>query len=227
MPGANRQYPQPRPLQSPVWDRLIPHGFPRRVPRDNLLYRQGEPAPCCYYVHSGRIKAVILRPDGTEKILEVLGPGSLLGEAAAFDGLPHYSTCIALDPAAVVAFPAAVLLERMQADAEVARHLMRVLARKQRVLARQVEDLTFRSTAARIARLLGRLLDDYGVPAAGGRLIALRLTHEQLAGITGTTRVSVTRALSRLRQQGVLAPAPAGWLVQDEARLRAAADAAP
>lgn len=226
MPTPYPGYPEPGSLRSPVWDRLMPYGHLRRVPRGAVLYRQGEPAPCCFYVHSGRVKAVILRPDGSEKILEVLGAGALLGEAAAFDGRPHYSTCAALDPSEVVAFPVTVLLERMQADADVALHLMQVLARKQRVLARQVEDLACRSVTARVAGLLIRMAEEYGTAAPGGRQIRLRLTHEQMAAITGATRVSVTRAMARLRQTGALVPVPGGWLIGDEGQLRRVAGAA-
>lgn len=212
----------PVPLQDPAWQRLLLYGRARRLAPGAILYRQGEAADCCYYVNAGRVKAVILRPDGTEKILEVMGPGALLGEAAAIDGQCHYSTCIALDPTEVYAFTVSALVERMQADAAVARHLLRVMARKQRVLARQVEDMAFLSTTARVARLLSRLAEDYGVSTAAGPCIVLQLTHEQIASMVGASRVGVTRALTRLRQQGAIAPAAEGWLRCDPARLAAA-----
>ena len=35
-------------------------------------------------------------------------------------------------------------------------------------------------------------------------VIGISLTHEQMAGMTGTTRVTVTRVLKRLGEQGVI-----------------------
>ena len=37
-----------------------------------------------------------------------------------------------------------------------------------------------------------------------GRLIDLRLTHQDLAELLGTTRVTVTRSLIQLEQQGLI-----------------------
>lgn len=215
----------PVPLQHPIWEELVGEGIPRRLAPGEVLYRQGDPARFWYYVHAGRVQASILRADGTEKIIEVMGPGSILGEGPACDGLPYFATVVALDPSLVYAFPAAALPGFMGRRPQVAMHLLRMMARKQRVLALQVEDMAFLGATARVARLFLRLLRDYGVPDREGTRIHLRLTHEQMAGITGLCRVSVTRAVGRLKRQGVLAATPAGWVVRDPEALAAAAGA--
>ncbi len=51
------------------------------------------------------------------------------------------------------------------------------------------------SAEVRIAELLRRLGEIY---------TEVELTHEEIAGLTGTTRVTVTRALKRLSQSGVI-----------------------
>ena len=48
-----------------------------------------------------------------------------------------------------------------------------------------------------LARKFGRKVDQ-------GQLIELRLTHQELAEVTGTTRVTVTRLLNQLVQQGII-----------------------
>lgn len=86
------------------------------------------------------------------------------------------------------------------------RHLTRRLQQTEAVLAmvgyRRVED--------RLRHLLLLLKDEIGQPSGTGTRFAIRLTHQQLANAIGTTRVTVTRLLSQLQEEG--------WLVVDSAR---------
>lgn len=221
--GTDRELPTMS-LQHPLWERLRPLGHVRRLAPGAVLYRQGDPATSCFYLHRGRVKAVVLRPDGTEKILEVMGPGALVGEAAAFDGLPHYSSCVALDPSDMYAFSVPQLLAAMQSDPEIALFLLQVMSRKQRVLAGQVEDMAFLDTTGRLTRLLLRLAADYGIGPPSARRLCLRLTHEQLASMAGCSRIAVTRALGRLRSRGIVVTGERGSLTIDTERLTSGSD---
>ena len=49
--------------------------------------------------------------------------------------------------------------------------------------------------------LLHRLQEMFAIDYAGGRLIVTHLTHEQISAMTGTSRVTVTRAMRSLRDQ--------------------------
>ncbi|MEP0752839.1 Crp/Fnr family transcriptional regulator [Trichocoleus sp. Lan] len=59
---------------------------------------------------------------------------------------------------------------------------------------RRVED--------RLQRLLLLLKKEIGQPVAGGTRLGARLTHQHIASAIGTTRVTITRLLSKLQQQG-------------------------
>ena len=56
----------------------------------------------------------------------------------------------------------------------------------------------------RLELLLTWLGQKFGCPTEGGQLIQLRLTHQELAETIGTTRVTVTRLMQNLEQQGNL-----------------------
>lgn len=86
------------------------------------------------------------------------------------------------------------------------RHITRRLRQAEAVLAmvgyRRVED--------RLRHLLLLLRQEIGQPTAAGTRLSVRLTHQQLANATGTTRVTITRLLRQLREEG--------WLVIDRSR---------
>ncbi|MBD3882948.1 Crp/Fnr family transcriptional regulator [Phormidium tenue FACHB-886] len=80
------------------------------------------------------------------------------------------------------------------------RHLLRRLQQSEAILAmigyRRVED--------RLRHLLLLLVQEVGQPVSNGSRLSVRLTHQQLANAIGTTRVTVTRLLSQLQEEGWL-----------------------
>ena len=61
-----------------------------------------------------------------------------------------------------------------------------------------------RRVEERLRGLLELLALDYGQPCPGGLRLNVRLTHQELASILGTTRVTITRFIGLLRDQGWL-----------------------
>lgn len=168
------------------------------------LYRQGEINSCFYFVKSGLVQVSIFRRDGTEVVLENMGPNALCGEGAAFDGLPRFSTAAAVEDTQALEFDAARFEPLIRADPELALAMLRLTSQKQRILALRLEHLVSNDPEERILELLHRLSEMFAVDHARGRKILTYLTHEQIASMTGTSRVTVTRTLGRLRDKGML-----------------------
>jgi len=70
--------------------------------------------------------------------------------------------------------------------------------------------LGLRRVEERVRGFLELLASEYGQPCEQGLLLDLRLTHQDMAGALATTRVTVTRVLGMLREEG--------WLQLDERR---------
>ena len=176
----------------------------RRFAKGEQLYRQDEVNTCFYFVKSGLVQVSIFRRDGTEVVLENMGPNALCGEGAAFDGLPRFSTAVAVEATEALEFDIARLESLMREDPEFALALLRLTSLKQRILALRLEHLVSNDPEERILELLGRLSKMFAVDHERGRKILTHLTHEQIASMTGTSRVTVTRTLGRLRDKGML-----------------------
>lgn len=86
------------------------------------------------------------------------------------------------------------------------RHLARRLQQSEALLAL----VGYRRVEERLRHLLLLLKQEVGQPATDGTRISVRLTHQQLANAIGTTRVTVTRLLSQLQEEG--------WLSVDSSR---------
>ncbi len=178
----------------------------RRVyKKGDCLYRQGELDHCFYLILRGYVLISATREDGSEFTLEMMGRRAVCGEAAAFDGGPCFTSAVALEEAEVVAFHAEDVSAAFREFPEIAIALLRITARKQRIIAVRAQYLASLKPEARIAELLHRLAEQYGTRDGTATMIGISLTHKQMAALTGTTRVTVTRVLKRLREHGDIA----------------------
>ncbi|TAE58384.1 MAG: helix-turn-helix domain-containing protein, partial [Nostocales cyanobacterium] len=55
-----------------------------------------------------------------------------------------------------------------------------------------------------LIQLLAWLSKKFGLQVEQGRLIDMRMTHEDLAALISSTRVTVTRSLRQLEQEGLI-----------------------
>jgi len=178
------------------------YGRRRKFKKNTVLYEQGEISRHFYFVLKGLVQISIFRVDGAEVVLELMGPDTICGEGAAFDGLPRFSSAVAVEDTETIEFDATRLGEAFRQHPEFASSLLRVTSLKQRVLAIRLKHLASREPQERIMELLTRLEEMFAIEHPKGRLLVTQLTHEQIAAMTGTSRVTVTRTLQRLREQG-------------------------
>jgi CRP-like cAMP-binding protein len=175
-------------------------GHPRRFHENEALYEQGTKSTKFYFVVSGLVQVSMVRIDGVEVVLEYMGPDTICGEGAAFDGLPRFSRAVAVDETETIEFDAARMENVFAQHPEFASALLRATSLKQRVLAVRLEHLVSREPEGRIMDLLRRLQEMFAVDHPDGKLLVTRLTHEQIGAMTGTSRVTVTRAMRALRE---------------------------
>ena len=194
-------------------------GKQRIYKKGDLIYRQGERDRCFYLILRGYVQIWSTREDGSEFTLEMMGPRAVCGEAAAFDGLPCFTSASALEDADLVAFNVDDVSAALRDFPNLAIALLRIVACKQRIIAVRAQYLASLRPEARIAELLHRLAEQYGVCEGAGARIGITLTHQQMASLTGTTRVTVTRVLKRLRENGDIAFEGRRVLVTDMSQL--------
>lgn len=176
-----------------LWSALAGAGAPRKFERDAMIYLQGTQAEEFYYLTSGRVKIFISSEDGLEKTLTILEPGRIFGEAAFFDGMPRVSSAKALTHSAAVSITRQSLTECIRRDPQLALNLLTYLSQTIRMLSAQVDSMAFLEAGQRLSRLLLSLADASGT---------VRATHEDLAGLAGVSRVTVSRTLARFAKSG-------------------------
>jgi CRP-like cAMP-binding protein len=166
------------------------------------LFIQNEPSDRVLVLLEGRVKVAAASADGREAVLAFRGPGEVLGEMSAIDGLPRSASVIAVDPVEALALSTGdfrAFLERTpKATLWILTHVIARLRENERRRA----EFGASDTLARVAARLAEMADQHGVPATGGVLIDLPITQEELASWVGSSREGVNKALQTLKNLG-------------------------
>lgn len=189
-------------LPAPTLRELFEQGRTAHFEAGSVLFREGSDSTTVVLIRHGQTKITCLTEDGRETLLAILGPGDVLGELGALDGSPRSATVTALDDVEVLVVPAAAFRDLVERDGRVALTVLRIVNGRLRDADRKRVEFGALDTATRLALRLLELAGRYGEADAHGHRIALPLTQDELAGLVGSSREAVTKALRRFRDEG-------------------------
>lgn len=132
----------------------------------------------------------------------------------AFPGMPFGATLTALDPYQAQALSEVDLMRftlvELQRSPELSQRLLNQVNRRLQQAETLIALISQKRVEERLRQILMLLKREIGQPVEGGTRIAVRLTHQHLANAINSTRVTVTRALGQLQEEG--------WLFVDRNR---------
>lgn len=196
-PSAYASWDAARAVSEP-WLKNTHIGTVQRCRTGERLYAQGDLHDCFYLVRSGFVHTTVLRSNGSHLLLEIFGPGAIFGEASAFIDKARYVTATAVTDVVVSRYSARDVQRIFAREPNLAVSLLQLLGYKHRILIDKLASFSSSTPEERLIDLLARAaLSHYDHPVS-----ALRLTHEQIASMTGLSRVTVTRALKLLSERG-------------------------
>jgi CRP-like cAMP-binding protein len=199
-----------------------------RFPRAQALTVEGSTATEVYLLLSSCVKVTCRLPDGGDALLAVRAGGDVIGELAALDGRPRSATVVACGHAPVDAVRVARqdFVDILTTRPEALLHLSTAVAEKLRTATRRRVDYRGAKPPARLARVLTEMADDHGTaPYGKGIVIGVDLTQVEWGTLIGVSGRTAERAISTLRQQGLISREPGRITVLDMAALRALARA--
>jgi CRP/FNR family transcriptional regulator, cyclic AMP receptor protein len=169
---------------------------------NQTVYSQGDPTNSVFYIHKGKVKVSVISKLGKEAIVAIRGPNEFCGENA-LNGAPlRLATTTTLSPCEIIRLETETLVRLIHENQEFADYfLIHLLTRTARVEADLVDQL-FNSSEMRLARAL-LLLANYGNDA-GLEPIPLKVNHETLAELIGTTRPRVNFFMNKFRKLGLI-----------------------
>jgi CRP-like cAMP-binding protein len=176
----------------------------RCYPVGSPVYLPAEKADSVFLLTSGLVKVCNLTPEGKESILAFVEPGELFGELAIFSGQTRDEYVEAISKSTVVMIPTEEMDLLMSEQADVAMRITKMFGLRRQRIERRLKNLLFKSNRERLVHLLLDLALQFGWEADDGIRLRVRLSHQDLASLIGSTRESVTVILNQLKSEGTI-----------------------
>lgn len=189
--------------QGPVGAAPNPGARTTTYTRGQEIFVPGQGSGLVYIVRTGCVRLYKVLGDGRSINLGLLGPNTVFTQEEAIDGIASGSTAEAMVDSTISIVDADSLAAIIADSPELAAAMVTGMSRRLTELQTLVEHLLVRDTAVRLATTLLGLSNRFGRPTADGMIaIALPVTHQSLAGMIGSNRVTVTRKLLELQEGG-------------------------
>jgi CRP-like cAMP-binding protein len=169
--------------------------------KGTLIFTEGDDADGFYIVIDGQVKIFKASADGKEQILHIFGAGEPFGEVPVFSGQRFPASALSLKKSDLLFFPRRDFIGLIASDTSMALNMLAVLSMRLRRFATQIEDLSLKEVPGRLAGHLIYLSREQGDRTQ----VSLAISKGQLASLLGTIPETLSRILSKMATQGLIA----------------------
>lgn len=196
-----------------------------KLKADQTLFLAGDAGDGCYRVEQGLVKASIVSPSGTERILAVFGAGSVVGEWSMIDEEPRSATVTALKESEMRFVSRAAFYALADRHPDVYRYVMLLLVRRLRATNAVVAAASFLTLKGRVARTLLNLADAFGHDVGSGRiLIRQKVNQSDVASMAGIARENASRILNEWKRDGLVSRLAGYYCLEKRASIESEAE---
>ena len=176
----------------------------RSFRRGEPIYLPNESADGVLLVVKGRVKICHLTPDGKQSILNFIDSGELFGELSLFGNCERQEFAEAIENCTIVLIPKTAMLQLMASRPHLNVGITKLIGSRRQRIERRLRNLLFRSNRERVVHLLIEMAEKYGQRNETGLELCIRLSHQEMASIIGSTRETVTVMLGQLQAEGLI-----------------------
>lgn len=194
----------------------------RAFSEGQVLFREGQAAEEIMILCQGRAKLSVSSHAGKKIILSIADAGEVLGLSSVIAEKAYEATAEALEPLQVNIIDRKPFLEFLHRFKNVALHAARELSEAQIRACNEVRLIGLAQSVPQ--KLAGLLIQwDEKNPASKRGTVKLSLTHEEVGQLLGTSRETVTRALTELKKKKIIAIRGVNVQILSPEKLRQAA----
>lgn len=190
------------------------------IAKHTNVYALGEQDEMVYIIESGQVKLLMLSSEGKECLLAIHGSGDVFGELCLSGIAGRLETATAMEETLLKKVPCARFLERLAADSLLegfVKYLAVRVADQQAVIA----NLVTVDSEQRLGKTLLQLARQLGKKGPRSTRIELRISHEELSNMIGTTRPRISVFMQRFRNLGLIELSEEHYLIIMENKLTA------
>ncbi|MFM8742973.1 MAG: Crp/Fnr family transcriptional regulator [Cytophagales bacterium] len=195
------------------------HTF-NRYQRNQFIYFPDEPATHIYMIVSGHVKLGHYLDDGKEVVTAILTTGEIFGELALAGEEKRKDFARAMEACVICPLSLDEMKALMKNNHELSFKMLKFVGLRLMKLERKLELLVFKDARTRVVEFIKDAAAWKGKKVGFETLIPTKLTHQDIAQLTGTSRQTVTTILNDLKEKNLINFDRKRILVRDLEALR-------
>lgn len=190
----------------------------RSYPKNQLIAYQGDPLTNIYLIKKGFIKVYTILDSGDTRTFLILGPGDIFPLAFSFTlewenyTLNYFYQSMA--EVEVLALDKDEFKRRIDSDAQKRNIYLAYLSASNEVIMRQLEVMKNKKAITKVILLLPYLILKVGKKIRPNAYqLQIKMSHQEIADLSGVTRETTTTLIKKLEQQGTIEQKKGKWII--------------
>jgi len=189
-----------------------------KIARHSNVYNCGDQDEMVYFIETGQVKLLMLSSEGRECILAIHTAGDIFGELCLYGLGARLETATAMKQTSLKQIPCNQFFARLSRDSlfeGFVRYLAVRIADQQQVIA----NLVTVDSEQRLGKTLLQLARTLGKKDPRSIRIELKISHEELSEMVGTTRPRISLFMQRFHNLGLIETNKDHFLIIKEKKL--------
>ena len=174
----------------------------KRFKKNEVILHEEDTNKFMYIVLSGRVRVIQITEDGKEILLAIHQAGEFFGEMSFIDGKTSPATIVAADDSVISIISRDEFYSTIYTHKKVLYNLLLILCSRLRESWEKIQLLNLKNASERLKILFYMLSNKYGEKTSKGITLNIKLTHQDMAEMTGMARETVTRVLDKWNKEG-------------------------
>ena len=173
--------------------------------KGQFVYFQNQPSEHIYLIAEGRIKIGTYSSQGKEITKTILSKGEIFGELALAGESQRSDFAQSMsDETRVCTMGIDMMQELMLENQSLSLKIFKLMGLRVRKLERRLESLVFKDARTRVVEFIKEMAEERGQKVGFETMVKYKLTHQDIANLTGTSRQTVTTILNELRDKNLI-----------------------
>ena len=174
----------------------------KRFKKNDVILHEEDTSKFMYIILSGKVKVIQITEDAKEILLAIHQAGEFFGEMSFIDGKTSPATIVAADDCVINIISRDEFYSTIITHKQILYNLLLILCSRLRESWDKIQLLNLKNASERLKILFYMLSNKYGEITSKGITLNIKLTHQEIAEMSGMARETVTRVLDKWNKEG-------------------------
>ncbi|WP_421379799.1 Crp/Fnr family transcriptional regulator [Bacillus salacetis] len=180
------------------------------VTKGSKIISSQNPPDSLFVLKEGQVRLYIESKNNKQFTIDILGPGNIFGETTSFSITDHNVFAESMSEVILCTITKNDFEEFISQNPRLAIRFIEILSSRLNEVYATSELIANREVRYRLLFLLMRLSEKFGKRKNEWQTIEVKITHNDLGTMIGSTRETVSALISQLKKEGIVARTPTG-----------------